>query len=90
MTTAQVIEMARAKGVVDDETLSLIANDPGIVAWLDEWLPNRAAGTLAMVQGVIPPEISARLPEMQAAQFKSALPVLIWLYTKGDNAPTSP
>lgn len=87
MTATEVIELARAKSVVDDNTLTIIQSDPGVVAWLDEWLPNRAAGTLAMVQGVVPEEITARLSPDHAQRLKSALPALMWLYTtRGANA----
>lgn len=86
MTAQQLIQMARARSVVEDDTLRLIESDPAILAWLDQWLPSRAAGTLAMVQGVIPADIRARLGEENAERMKATLPYLIGLYTRGFNA----
>lgn len=86
MTAAEIVAQARRNSIVDDETLGLVANDPAILAWLDQWLPSRAAGTLAMVRGVVPVDIQARLGEVHAERFKSTLPLLIGLYTRGDHA----
>ena len=85
MTAGEVVARARQMGAVDDVTLSLIENDPVIIAWLDEWLPARAEGTLAMVQGVIPADIRTRIGEAHSERFKATLPLLIGLYT---NAPS--